>query len=132
MKPSEKCRPCFEDGDSDSLFHLTDETHELPTRATFQLDLQADHPIFRAHFPGHPILPGVCALQIVKELAERTWKSPLRLSEAKNIKYLAPISPSEVSTLTIDLSGEPSQLKATLSQGDTTFAKLSLRFCSLS
>ena len=106
----------------DSLFHLTDETHELPTRATFQLDLQADH----------PILPGVCALQIVKELAERTWKSPLRLSEAKNIKYLAPISPSEVSTLTIDLSGEPSQLKATLSQGDTTFAKLSLRFCSLS
>ena len=106
----------------DSLFHLTDETHELPTRAKFQLDLQANH----------PILPGVCALQIVKELAERTWKSPLRLSEAKNIKYLAPISPAEVSTLTIDLSGEPSQLKATLSQGDTTFAKLSLRFCSLS
>ena len=31
------------------------------------LRLNPDHPIYHAHFPGNPITPGVCIVQIVGE-----------------------------------------------------------------
>ena len=32
--------------------------------------LNKDHEIFKGHFPGNPVTPGVCMMQIVKELTE--------------------------------------------------------------
>ncbi|MFQ7386709.1 MAG: hypothetical protein ACLRM8_02525 [Alistipes sp.] len=31
----------------------------------FRVRLDASHPVYRGHFPGHPVLPGVCTLQLV-------------------------------------------------------------------
>ena len=33
----------------------------------FRVRLDASHPVYRGHFPGHPVLPGVCTLQLVRE-----------------------------------------------------------------
>jgi 3-hydroxyacyl-[acyl-carrier-protein] dehydratase len=55
--------------------------------------LQKDHPVFKGHFPGNPILPGVCTVQIIRELLEKMTGRELRLSKAVNIKYLGFISP---------------------------------------
>ena len=35
-----------------------------------RITLNPAHPIFAGHFPGNPITPGVCMLQIIKELTE--------------------------------------------------------------
>ena len=32
----------------------------------FRVRLDASHQVFRGHFPGHPMLPGVCTLQLVR------------------------------------------------------------------
>ena len=32
----------------------------------FRVRLDASHPVYRGHFPGHPVLPGVCTLQLVR------------------------------------------------------------------
>ena len=32
--------------------------------------LNPEHEIFRAHFPGQPITPGVCQIQMVTEISE--------------------------------------------------------------
>ena len=32
------------------------------------LTLNAEHPIFKGHFPNNPVTPGVCMMQIVKNL----------------------------------------------------------------
>jgi len=55
--------------------------------------MNRDHPIFEGHFPGNPILPGVCTVQIVKELLEMEVKKELMLKKAGNIKYLGFINP---------------------------------------
>ncbi|HNW56907.1 MAG TPA: 3-hydroxyacyl-ACP dehydratase [Bacteroidales bacterium] len=64
---------------------------------TYRADVKLNrlHEIYKAHFPGNPITPGVCLLQIVLELLSDKFNRDLRLVQAKNIKYLKVISPVE-------------------------------------
>ena len=51
-----------------------------------QIKLNPKHKIFKGHFPGKPIMPGVCMIQIIKELTERSLGQELFLSVASNVK----------------------------------------------
>lgn len=55
--------------------------------------LNPAHPIFAAHFPGQPVLPGACQVQIVEELLSHVFEMEYRLSGAGRIKFLTPIDP---------------------------------------
>lgn len=55
--------------------------------------LNAGHYIYGAHFPGNPITPGVCIVQMVGELLSNRVGRPLKLSKIVNLKFVAPISP---------------------------------------
>ncbi len=58
-----------------------------------KIQLNKEHDIFKGHFPGNPVMPGVCMLQIIKELTERATKKQLFLSVSSNIKFMAIINP---------------------------------------
>lgn len=60
---------------------------------SYDIRLQPDHTIYRAHFPGEPITPGVCVIQMAKELLEDHLHRPLAIKAVKNVKFLAVISP---------------------------------------
>jgi 3-hydroxyacyl-[acyl-carrier-protein] dehydratase len=62
-------------------------------RAT--LEINPAHEIFRGHFPGQPVVPGVCMMQIVKELLEKTTGKPLRLLHGQDLKFLSVIDPGK-------------------------------------
>jgi 3-hydroxyacyl-[acyl-carrier-protein] dehydratase len=51
------------------------------------------HPIFKGHFPNHPVTPGVCTMQIIKELSENWANTNLMLKTARNVKFMAIINP---------------------------------------
>lgn len=53
----------------------------------------AGHSIFNGHFPGHPVVPGVCMMEMVKELMQDILNIPLVLSNAGNVKFLQLITP---------------------------------------
>jgi len=57
------------------------------------IELNPSHEIFNGHFPGNPILPGVCMVQILKELLINCSGSKLILKKAGSIKYLYIIDP---------------------------------------
>lgn len=57
------------------------------------LELNKNSEIFIGHFPGQPVLPGACMLQMVKEILERTLKIPVRLKKADQVKFLGLINP---------------------------------------
>ena len=59
----------------------------------YDIQLDASHFIYQAHFPGEPITPGVCVIQMAKELLEDHLQRPLAVSTVKNVKFLAVISP---------------------------------------
>jgi len=53
----------------------------------------AGHDIFKGHFPGHPVAPGVCMMEIVKELLQQQTGKKLMLHTAGNVKFLQLITP---------------------------------------
>lgn len=63
------------------------------------LEINAGHKIFEGHFPGQPVVPGVCMMQMVKEILEAVLEKPLRLYTADNLKFLTVIDPVETNNI---------------------------------
>jgi 3-hydroxyacyl-[acyl-carrier-protein] dehydratase len=61
--------------------------------------LNSSHEVFRGHFPGNPILPGVFIIQILKDIAGNVSGKKLLLSKADSIKFLSFIKPESNDTL---------------------------------
>lgn len=58
-----------------------------------ELHFDAAHDIFKGHFPNQPVVPGVCSLQIIKELLEEQLGDSLQLSSASQVKFLQLLTP---------------------------------------
>jgi 3-hydroxyacyl-[acyl-carrier-protein] dehydratase len=68
------------------------------------LTVNAQHRIFEGHFPGQPVVPGVCLMQIVQEVAAMALGvAALRLVRADQIKFISLIDPRTVRKLEIKL-----------------------------
>jgi len=97
-----------------------------------QINLNKDHDIFKGHFPGNPVTPGVCMMQIVKELTEEFTGKKLFLKSASNVKFMAIINPFETPELTLQLdiseNGEEVKVKNTTSFGETIALKMSVNY----
>ena len=62
--------------------------------ATVNITINKDHDIFKGHFPGNPVTPGVCMMQIIKELTEEIVDKKLFMQSSSNIKFMAIINPN--------------------------------------
>lgn len=60
---------------------------------SFRVEFNSDHGIFAGHFPGQPVVPGVCMMQIVKEMMERSLEHRLTLRSTGQVKFLQLITP---------------------------------------
>ena len=113
------------------FFRILSSTQD-ETTGNYDIALNPEHFIFKAHFPGNPITPGVCQLRIIEELMSQQSGTPLRLSYIKNIKYINIISPLESPTLLVRLSHiQPTDdgfsLQAVIANNEQTFTKMSLQ-----
>ena len=54
--------------------------------------LNPDHDIYKAHFPGYPITPGVCLLKVAVELLGNRFPGA-SLSRADNVKFTSTLIP---------------------------------------
>ena len=96
------------------------------------VELNKDHEIFKGHFPGNPVTPGVCMLQIIKELTEQALGKSLLLTVASNIKFMAIINPNLNPTLSLLISiteeGDIVKIKNMSLFDETIALKLSATF----
>jgi len=69
----------------------------------FRVRLDASHPVYRGHFPGHPVLPGVCTLQLVRECLNRGTGRRFRYAAIRECKFLGMIVPQADTLLDIDI-----------------------------
>lgn len=60
-----------------------------------EITINAQHRIFEGHFPGQPVVPGVCMMQMVKEIMEHVTKRKTILAKAQEIKFLVVIDPGQ-------------------------------------
>lgn len=102
------------------------------SNTSFRLRLNPEHFIYQAHFPGEPVTPGVCILQIGKELLEELLQESLEISHVKNVKFLSVISPLKEKEISytfkkIETSEDSQEVKAQIivASDEETKAKIS-------
>lgn len=61
--------------------------------ATANISINKNHEVFNGHFPNNPVTPGVCMMQIIKELTEEVVNKKLFMQTASNVKFMAIINP---------------------------------------
>lgn len=99
---------------------------------TAQITINKNHAIFQGHFPDNPITPGVCMMQIIKELTQIIVKETLFMESSNNIKFLSIINPEKnadlVLTLDISKNEDVYKVKNITKYKDTTALKLTANF----
>lgn len=91
----------------DLLFNIQkiDEVKQAQNYSA-KVSLKPSHSIFKGHFPGKPVLPGVCVIHIVKKIMERIFSKDLQLIKAHTIKFQSPVNPEENALLYFDIKIE--------------------------
>lgn len=99
------------------------------------LIIDRNHRIFKGHFPGNPVTPGVVQIEMVRQVLSRCIQKDLMLAEAKDLKYITPILPSHTDgiDLTIDYKKEQTSIsaKCLLSRDEIVFTKIRGTFSEL-
>lgn len=70
-----------------------------------EVRLNSNHEVFKGHFPGQPVLPGACMVQMLRAILEQAMQCEFKLSKASNIKFLSVVVPNIHTTIkyTIDI-----------------------------
>ena len=84
---------------------------------------------FQGHFPGSPVVPGVCLIQAVLVAAERVLGKPLRLDEVKVAKFFSPLLAGQAAEIagSVVASGANVEVAATFTSAGRKVAHVSLR-----
>lgn len=101
------------------------DTHSADKHAV-EIELDAEHPIYKGHFPGNPVMPGVCLTQMVKETVEHLIGKKLMMVTGDNLKFTAVLNPVVHSKVLITISLKDKengliQVDSIVSSGETNF-----------
>jgi 3-hydroxyacyl-[acyl-carrier-protein] dehydratase len=120
-----------------NFFDIQSFTSQLDEKAQQKyqvaVSLIESHPIYLGHFPGNPVVPGVCQVQMVKELVEKAMKHSVKLTESDNIKFLSMINPLVHAQLDINMIIRPAgdhhySVTASIGSGELVFLKFKGKF----
>lgn len=98
------------------------------------IEINKQHPVFKGHFPGLPILPGVCQVLMVQEILSGFLNVNLLLRSANNIKFLSFLNPCEKAEINATISyckseGDTLKVNAKLYSEGLIYLKLKGEFC---
>ncbi len=109
------------------------EEHIEDQKISADIVFNKQHPIFEGHFPGNPVVPGVCLLAILKDLLNNALRRNMYMYHANNIKFSASIDPRIQGKVTFDISykeleGGILQVSNSVFQDETIFLKFKGNF----
>lgn len=100
---------------------LLDNFYTIDTTTTTDADswsvaltLNSEHALYQGHFPGHPVVPGVCTLQLIKECAEGICGHSLQYTQIGSCKFLSAIDPTQTNKLELSLTLKETEKKGVL------------------
>lgn len=115
-----------------SDFYSIEEIRMADGKAIAEISINPTHSIFEGHFPDRPVVPGVCMMQMVKEISEEVLSCSLHIALVQEMKFLAIIDPTKNSrvniTLTMTKNGAYDQVVAGISAGETIHFKFKGNF----
>ena len=110
------------------IFHII-STEISEGQITANVSVNSNTEIFKGHFPGQPVVPGACIVQLVKVVLEKALGKNLILKKAANIKFSQMIVPRDEQTLVLiivykTIDDRMLSVNAKLSENDTVCFKL--------
>jgi 3-hydroxyacyl-[acyl-carrier-protein] dehydratase len=113
-----------------SFFSITqlDYNEDSPDKLHALLELNPAHDIFKGHFPGNPVVPGVCILQMIKETLSQHFDKELIMVKGDEVKFLNIINPLVNQKIEIEFKikhpgDEMVHISAVISHEDQMFMK---------
>ena len=112
------------------FYKVISEEKTTDSKYVITILVNEKHEVFKGHFPGNPIMPGVCMIQIIKELTEKITQNTLMIQTLTNVKFMALINPEVTPELRLELDititeDDLVKVKNTTYFNDTTALKLS-------
>jgi len=112
------------------FYNVLSEEKTGDSKYSITILINEKHEVFKGHFPGNPIMPGVCMIQIIKELTAAITKSTLIIQTSSNVKFMALINPEVTPELRLELEITTTEedlvkVKNTTYFNDTVALKLS-------
>ncbi|MEG1553484.1 MAG: hydroxymyristoyl-ACP dehydratase [Rikenellaceae bacterium] len=94
----------------------------------YSAEVITSHIIFNGHFPQHPVVPGVCTINMIKDCIEDIVSRQVRYDYIKECKFLSAIEPSSHSILNVNMTIEEESdfinVMAMVMDGETKIMKL--------
>ena len=87
-------------------FYFVSETKKVEATYISKLTVNKKHEIYKGHFPGRPVTPGVILMQLFQEEAERISGKKLQLQRADHVKFMSVFDPNEGEELTLETNLE--------------------------
>ena len=110
------------------FYSIVDET-SCDGTYNCKVKMNPQHGLYKVHFPGNPVTPGVCLVQMATEILERKDDKKFQLSEAVNIKFRKTVVPEDEPTFVFNkVVFEDDLLKTsvTIEDNENQFVKMSL------
>jgi 3-hydroxyacyl-[acyl-carrier-protein] dehydratase len=116
----------------DSFFKIINK-QRTANGISYTVAFNMNHFIYQAHFPANPITPGICIIQIIKELSEDILKRELFLKKVQIVKFLNVINPLKNKEVIFSISiaseeNDKHKVEAFVFYKDLRFAKLTIQF----
>lgn len=116
----------------DKFYTITSLNHENGLIEAI-INIDANHEIFKGHFPGNPVTPGVVQMEIIKELLSTHLKRTVHLKTLSTCKFLAILNPNETPNVNVKISILPNETDSIKISGQiladsTTFFKLQAEY----
>lgn len=77
---------------------------ESPLTKTYHLALKPDCDVYRGHFPGNPVCPGVCNIETIKECAMMLTGKKLLISAIKQCRLTAIATPAVCPEISVEVT----------------------------
>ena len=106
-------------------FYRIERIAEQGGEYTCIIRLNPKHSVYGGHFPGMPVVPGVCMLRIIKECVSVVLDTPVRFQTVDNCKFLSVVNPLKQESLIFVFSmKDTNKLQATANADGVTVLKL--------
>ena len=113
----------------DDYFYIQQCTPYSPQKGIVRVRFNPDSRVYKGHFPGTPVSPGVCNIEVIRQCAEALHGRKLRILYIKQCRLTTMMSPFSHpnADVSIDMQEKESgvyRLSASIGEGDMTYLTL--------
>ena len=109
----------------DKFFAVLHEEKISANEAVYLCELKSDCDVYQGHFPGKPVSPGVCNIEMIRECAELLTGENLLIQTIKQCRLTAIATPTvcpEVDvTVNVSVNDDACVVLATIADASQTY-----------